>query len=82
MRYVAFIKQACPFCVKAVDLLKEQQKNVKIVNFEPDQESILQEIKDVYEWQTVPMIFKVENAKSELIGGYTDLVAHFEQTTP
>ena len=81
MRYVAFIKESCPFCVKAVELLEEQQKKVKIVNFQPDQEGVLQEIKDAYEWPTVPMIFKVENAKSEFIGGYTDLVTHFEQRT-
>ena len=49
----------------------------KIVSFEPDQESVLTEIKDAYDWPTVPMIFQIDDDKKiNFIGGYSDLVEH------
>ena len=46
----------------------------KVVNFEPDQQQVLQEIKDAYQWPTVPMIFRInDDKKVDFIGGYTDL---------
>lgn len=79
MRYVLFIKNTCPFCVKAKDLLEEKKQNFKVVSFEEDQQAILQEIKQAYEWPTVPMIFQVEDdAKINFIGGFTDLVESLE----
>tara|TARA_R100001082_G_scaffold74992_1_gene43356 strand:- start:835 stop:1080 length:246 start_codon:yes stop_codon:yes gene_type:complete len=79
MRYVLFAKESCPFCVKAEHLLQKQEKEYKLVNFEKDQESVLQEIKEAYKWPTVPMIFKVGDDKLiTFVGGYTDLIEHFE----
>ena len=77
MRYVLFMKEECPYCVKARQLLEEKDQNFKIVSFEPDQESVLTEIKDAYDWPTVPMIFKIDDDKKiNFIGGYSDLVEH------
>ena len=77
MRYVLFIKESCPFCVKAQDLLVSKEKNFKIVNFEADQNDILKEIKDACSWPTVPMAFEVDDMKQiKFIGGYSDLLEH------
>ena len=80
MRYVIFAKPSCPFCVKAEEFLTEKKQNFKTVNFQEDQQEILQEIKDAYNWNTVPIVLKVhDTAKIELIGGYTDLVESLKQ---
>ena len=80
MRYVIFAKPDCPFCVKAEEFLSEREENFKTVNFKESQLEILQEIKDAYNWNTVPMIFKVhDTARIEMIGGYTDMVTSFNE---
>jgi len=80
MKYVLFIRETCPFCVQAQELLKEREVDFKLVKFEEDQERILQEIKDAYEWDTVPMIFQVtDHAIINFIGGYTDLEKHLSE---
>ena len=74
MRYVVFSKSTCPFCISAQELLSEKEMAFKVVNFEPDQQQVLQEIKDAYQWPTVPMIFRInDDKKVDFIGGYTDL---------
>ncbi len=73
MRYILFIKEECPFCVKAKDLLDERGLDYKLVNFSGQQQSILQEMKDAYDWKTVPMIFSRSGNKINFIGGFTDL---------
>ena len=78
MKYVLFIKESCPFCVKAKEVLEQSGAELKIVNFEEDQVGILQEIKEAYNWPTVPMIFEA-GEKINFIGGYTDLVKHFDE---
>lgn len=75
MKYVLFIKQSCPFCTKAQKLLKEQEKNFEIVDFEGEHQRVLQDVKQAFDWPTVPMIFKIED-KIDFIGGYTDLVKY------
>ena len=77
MRYVIFGTETCPFCVKARELLEASDQDTKVVNFEEDQKQVLQEIKEAYNWPTVPMIFEVGDDKSiTFVGGYTDLVEY------
>mgnify|MGYP001169553579 FL=1 len=77
MRYVLFVKDSCPFCIKAQDLLTEKQEKFKTVNFEDDQSDILKEMKDACSWPTVPMIFEVKkDFDIKFIGGYSDLLEH------
>ena len=78
MRFIVFVRSGCPFCDMAQDLLDKKNKNFKVVNFNSDQTLILEEIKDLYDWKTVPMIFKREKSDIEFIGGYSDLVEFFE----
>ena len=77
MKYVLYAKQACPFCIKAQVFLKKQKKDFKIINFEEKHKDVLDNIKEAYDWSTVPMIFEVGD-KINFIGGYTDLIKHFD----
>ena len=85
MRYVLFVKDACPFCVKAEELLNDKGLDFKSVSFEPEQEGLLQEMKDAYHWQTVPMVFQVSAPNQpgmpeiKFIGGYTDLIKFLDE---
>ena len=77
MRYIIFGRETCPFCVKAEQLLKEREKNYKFVNFQESQSDILQEVKEAYDWPTVPIIIQIKDQfEVSIIGGYTDLVRH------
>jgi glutaredoxin len=78
MKYVLFVKQTCPFCVKAQEFLQEREKDFEVVNFEEGHQGVLHDIKRVFSWPTVPMIFEA-GEKINFIGGYTDLVKHFDE---
>jgi len=78
MSYIIFCKPTCPFCTEAVKLLEEKEKNFKIVNFQEDQQQILEEVKDAMEYPTVPMIFLRSGQAIEFVGGFTDLEKHLE----
>ena len=73
MRYILFTRDNCPFCVEAQALLEQKGLDYKTVNFAPEQSLILKEIKEAYQWNTVPMIFQREGTMIEFVGGYTDL---------
>ena len=51
MRYIIFAKDSCPFCIKTLELLEQQELPHSVINFEPDQEVILGEIKEAYDWR-------------------------------
>jgi glutaredoxin 3 len=74
MRYILFVKEICPFCVKAVQLLEDKGVKYNLVTFDPGQEEILKEVKTAYDWKTVPMVFYRNNNLIKFIGGYTDLL--------
>jgi len=80
VKYVLFVRESCPFCVKAKEILDLKGIEFKVVNFKEDQTDILQEIKKAYEWPTVPMIFQVrDNSSIKFIGGFTDLEKHLDE---
>tara|TARA_R100000008_G_C3582251_1_gene169376 strand:+ start:2335 stop:2577 length:243 start_codon:yes stop_codon:yes gene_type:complete len=79
VRYVVFGRESCPYCVDALSLLEEKHKKYNFINFEEDQAQVLQEIKNAYEWTTVPMIFEVSSGvQIKFIGGFTDLSKYLE----
>ena len=79
MKYILFIKQECPYCVKAQELLESKNLNFSLVNFEMEQESVLSEIKKAYGWETVPMVFLKADHQIEFIGGCSDLETHLDR---
>jgi glutaredoxin len=73
MRYILFIRASCPFCVKAQTLLEDNNLDYKTVDFAPGQNEVLKEVKEAYQWNTVPMVFQREGELIKFVGGYTDL---------
>jgi glutaredoxin len=79
MKYVLYAKQTCPFCIKAQEFFVREGKEFKVVNFEENHQNILQDIKEAYDWPTVPIIFEVEGSRNiRFVGGYTDLIKHLD----
>ena len=73
--FILYIKTKCPFCQKAKSLLEENNYPFRSLALD-DYQHILEGIKDLYGWQTVPMIFRKEDKNYHLIGGYNDLVMY------
>jgi len=79
-KYILYVKKKCCFCVKAVSLLEEKQRQYSIIAL-GDNQKLLNEVKFANQWPTFPIIFiqDPDDAHSfRLIGGYTDLFEHFE----
>ena len=77
-KYILYIHSQCPFCDKAVKLLKEKDKKFGVLDLKT-RPAVLNELKEIYEWTTVPMIFKRTDDKTiKFIGGYSDLAERLE----
>ena len=71
--YVLYVKNSCPHCHSAVDLLQEKELNYSLISVDGS-EQLFDSIKEAYGWATVPMIFGQLNERSyQLIGGFDDL---------
>jgi glutaredoxin len=79
MKYVLFGKPTCPFCVKAGNLLEERNLTYHMVNFEEDQAETLKVVKTAWGWETVPMVFYVNDSGDiKFLGGFDDLERHLD----
>lgn len=65
-----YVKDPCPFCVRAVRLLEELKIDFEEIDLTGKDDEI-EKLKNETGWRTVPMIM----IKGKLIGGYTDLKA-------
>lgn len=80
--YTIYTKSSCPFCVKAKEFLKNETPEPLIVNCDEylveNKASFLSFLKllTIIEYKTFPLIF----FKGIFIGGYTDIVKHYEKT--
>jgi glutaredoxin len=67
----------CPACKRAVKLLTEKKEVFAVTVLDNDQEK-LNNLKEEYCWQTVPMIVgKTEENKELFLGGCSDLERRF-----
>jgi glutaredoxin len=90
--YVIHTKMHCPWGRKAVALLKEKEIPFILIDYDNIKEADcqeggssypLQEVKDKWDWQTIPIILEVdkehcggcgaEGETIEIIGGFDDL---------
>jgi glutaredoxin len=71
-KYILYINTDCPFCTKATELLDSNGENYSALNLK-SRAKVLRELKAIYEWNTVPMIFYREGNNIEFVGGFTDL---------
>jgi len=74
--YILWIKEECPWCQKATELLDEKSLSYNIFSM-GDKLEELGRVKEKHKWDTVPMVFEVtSHGCFNLIGGYTDLEKH------
>tara|TARA_R110000824_G_scaffold68140_2_gene176416 strand:+ start:142 stop:408 length:267 start_codon:yes stop_codon:yes gene_type:complete len=77
--YFLWIREHCPFCKKAQALLGENELTHTVYAMDQYPEK-LKEVKDKFDWQTVPIIFEVtSDGDCKLIGGFTDIKKHLEK---
>ena len=69
----------CPYCLKAKNLLIQKGEQFEYCSVDHSPE-LLQYYKTSYNNKTVPIVvLKEEGVNDKLIGGYTELVAHYER---
>jgi glutaredoxin len=80
-RYHLYVKSSCPFCNDAFKLLDKHQLQYT-ANIMDHNDELLTEVKERYDWKTIPIIFEISGLKGkQLIGGYTDLVNHLGEVS-
>ena len=72
MKFVLYIREECPFCILAVEEIMKRNFDFSIVNAGRCEET-LSELKNAYNWNTVPMIFLQQEQAYQMIGGYDSL---------
>ena len=72
MKFKLYTKSSCPYCQSAQLLLAENNISYECHSLD-DRPKLLMEIKDRYNWRTVPMVFEVTGGQEKFIGGFTDL---------
>jgi glutaredoxin len=77
-KYILYVRTSCPFCKKAEELLIQRGESHFVVPFDTQPEA-LAHMKWAYSQETVPIIFKKDGSSIEFIGGYSDLVKHFDE---
>ncbi len=71
-KYVLFIKESCPFCVLALNLLKEKDLECDVITVN-ENVMLAEEAKKAFNWRTFPIVLLQEENISKLIGGFDDL---------
>ena len=72
MKFRLYTKKDCSYCHMAISLLTEQQKDFECYALDA-QPQLLSEIKNTYQWKTVPVVVEITEGREKFIGGYTDL---------
>lgn len=72
--FILYIKKRCTYCRKAINLLNEKKEPYIVTDLTKNKE-IMQEIKEVFRHDTVPIVLYAdkENTTLDFIGGYTEL---------
>ncbi len=74
--FLIYIKPTCPYCQKAMSIMKENNLKFNIVNVNENQEKF-KNIKEIMKVNTVPQIFYIIDGKSkniQYIGGCDNFV--------
>ena len=75
-QYHLYVKKACLFCQESLKLLDKHELQYTVAIVDGNKE-LLNEVKDRYNWKTVPIIIEFSQvAGVRFIGGYTDLCKH------
>ena len=72
MKFRLYTKTDCVYCQMAIRLLAEHQKEFECFALD-SKPKLLNEIKDTYRWETVPLVVEITEGQEKFIGGFTDL---------
>ena len=67
----------CPYCVGAKEFLLESKVSHTIIPMD-EREELLEEIKKLWQWKTVPIVLEKSGATLRLVGGFDDLKEELE----
>ena len=77
--YFLWVKHECGWCQKALELLNRKAVSHTVFTCD-DHPELLVEVKNNFNWQTVPIVYEVcSDGNAKLIGGFTDLEKHLEE---
>tara|TARA_E500000318_G_scaffold92585_1_gene91318 strand:- start:192 stop:443 length:252 start_codon:yes stop_codon:yes gene_type:complete len=80
MKYIIYAKEDCPFCDKLLEFMKKNNKRfIYLVLYNLEDE--LNEIKERYDWETIPMVVELEgdNDQGKFIGGCEDTIEYLKR---
>jgi glutaredoxin len=69
--YKIYAKASCGYCMRLIKAMVKKKTSF-FVQFLDDMPDLLQEKKDFYNHQTVPIVILRENGTEKLIGGCTE----------
>ncbi len=77
-RFIVYGRTSCPFCRMALDTLDHLGMQKVFFDFTDDQDAI-EDAKNFYNWNTVPMILEnnTETGETRFLGGFDDLRRRF-----
>ena len=80
MKFRLYTTTNCPYCQMAMNLLAEKQKEFECYSLDRQPE-LLNEIKQTYNWRTVPIVVEITEGREKFIGGFTDLKQYLDKGT-
>ena len=84
MKYYKIISWSkCPWCVRAKTVMIENEAQFEYCLLD-ESRGLLNHYKSIYNHKSVPMIVEIDTSTGQerFIGGYTDLIKHFEPQAP
>jgi glutaredoxin len=77
-KYLVIGSLACPYCVKAQELLQSKGLDYTF-NAYPFRSDPIREAKKQYKWKTIPIVILLEGDWETIIGGYDSLVEYLNE---
>tara|TARA_R100000005_G_C4975747_1_gene187228 strand:- start:609 stop:854 length:246 start_codon:yes stop_codon:yes gene_type:complete len=77
-KFILYTKNLCTFCSEAEELLATRGEQYTAIPFD-DQPETLEQMKEAYAHQTVPMVFHMTGPEIKFVGGFTDLVDYLDE---
>ena len=72
MKFRLYTKTDSPYCQMAIRLLAEHEKQFECFAM-AKQPKLLNENKNTYRWETVPLVGEITEWQEKFIGGFDDL---------
>ena len=80
MKFRLYTRTDCNYCHAAIRLLTESQHQFECYGLDK-QPQLLTEIKETYNWATVPLVVEITEGQEKFIGGFEDLKTYLNKGT-